>query len=120
LAWTSAGLAAGSLVFAAFQTKTWMDKLGEFDGHLPAMPATLPARPDCGEKDPNRGGPGCNAIYADMTAARTRAIVGYVAGALFAAGSVTLFVLSGGTAEGSHLACAPTPALNGASCRMTF
>ena len=120
LAWTAAALAAGSLVFAAAQTKTWLDKREAFDNHLPSMPAMLPATPDCGAKDPNRGGPGCEAIYSSMERARTRAIATYAAGTLLAAGSVTLFILSNRGQEETRLACAPTLGINGAGCRLTF
>jgi hypothetical protein len=120
LAWTSAALAAGAFVFAAVQTSTWFDKIDEFDNHLPGMPAMQPAMPDCGKDDPNRGGPGCQAIYDDLTRARTRAIIGYAAGTLLAAGSVTLFVLSSRSGGEPQVACAPNLALNGAGCRIRF
>lgn len=120
LAWTSAGLATGALVFAGLQTKTWLDKRDEFDDHLPATTAMPPVRPDCGAKDPNRGGPGCEAIYNDMSRARTRAFIGYGLGAVFAAGSATLFILSNRNEESPRLACAPNPLLKGAQCHLAF
>jgi hypothetical protein len=120
LAWTSAGVATGALVFAGLQTRTWLDKRDQFDNHLPATTTTPPPKPDCGAKDPNRGGPGCEAIYNDMNRARTRAFITYGFAAAFAAGSATLFILSNRNEESGRLACAPTARLDGAQCRLSF
>jgi hypothetical protein len=120
LAWSAAGFATGVVVVAGLQTKTWLDKRDEFDNHLPATTTTPPAKPDCGAKDPNRGGPGCEAIYNDMNRARTRAFMLYGLTAAFAAGSATLFILSNRNEESARLACAPNPLLKGAQCHLAF
>jgi hypothetical protein len=120
LAWSAAGFATGVLAVAGWQTKTWLDKRDEFDNHLPATTTMPPPKPDCGAKDPDRGGPGCEAIYNDMTGARTKAFILYGLAGAFAAGSATLFILSNRNEESPRLACAPNPWLKGAQCQLVF
>jgi hypothetical protein len=58
------------------------------------------SRPICGSDQPNRGGPGCASLYADVSSAKALTIVGLTAGGLLAAGSV----------RSSFSRCRPTPA----------
>jgi hypothetical protein len=87
------------------------DKTEQFDRHVSG----------CGEHDPDRGGPGCAAIYSDMRRARKLAITGYVVAGVLAAGAATLFVVSAPRGRSdTAMACGPIVSIVGGSCRLAF
>lgn len=125
VAWVMATAAAGAFGFGVWQTFSWQDKQKQFNSLL--IPSV--AHPDqkvvaCGTNSPHRGNdPLCEPLYNDFTAARTRAVVGYVIGGGLAIGAITFFVLSSKTREPAGptaLACSPQGFGMGLTCAMTF
>jgi Tetratricopeptide repeat len=81
--WATAGLAAVAGGLALFEHVMWRARVSEFNHRVPL----------CAEKDPGRGAPGCQTIYANALTARNLAFVGYTVGAVSAVSSVLLFNL---------------------------
>jgi len=101
------GLAVAALAFGAISRTGANSKYEEFNN---AMPMNELHKCDADRRVKAYGGPECASLLADGDAAASRALVGFIAGGVLAAGAVTLFVLSNRSPEAqSHaLACAPT------------
>ncbi len=86
-------LAAGLTLFEAL---SWRARTAAFDQHRGPLPGrTSGDQLNCAAAEPARGGPGCQALYDDLSAARTRGLAALgVTGAL-AAVSTVLFLGSG-------------------------
>jgi len=126
LAWSSGAAAAAALIFGGVEAALWSKRVRAFDDHVGPSPVD-PSRTstNCGSDQPNHGGPGCAALYDDISSAKALTIVGLTAGGLLAVGSVTLFILSrpsdGGTPTAQARAvCSPDLLAPGVSCRFSF
>lgn len=124
LAFTAAGLAAGSLVVGIVETVVARNRADDFNTHTVASPT--PADPnrrvhDC-ETSALSGD--CRSIRDAHDRARTLAIVGYVGAGAFALTSAYLFWRAADSATptvaGGRLGCLPTVATPGLSCRLAF
>ena len=128
-AWATAAAATAALGVGVAGSLTWIKKRDAFDNHTTfvldnsGMP-TNRTRNDCGAQNENRGGDECLRLYDQMNGAKTFAVIGYVSGALLAAGAATLFLLApsrdGNETIQSSLVCAPTLATVGGNCRLVF
>jgi hypothetical protein len=118
-AWTAGAAFGATLGFAVYQTVSWQGRRNDFDSHTSNAGGARIR--DCGVDEPGRGGPGCAAIYSDMTRAKKLAVVGYVAGGILAAGSAALFVLSrDDRSRESASACLPALTGLGGTCVLYF
>jgi hypothetical protein len=122
MGWVTAGVGALALGFGVFQTTVWVGKAHDFNDHVgPLASNPMTTGLNCGNDEPDSGGPGCSAVHASLTQARTWAIVGYGAGAALEGLAVYLFLTSpvkdpGGVA----LACAPGLTTAGLTCVVAF
>jgi hypothetical protein len=124
LAWVTAVAAAGATGVGVFETIRWRDKRDQFD-HVtqPSLVDPTKTVPACGINEPGRGRqPVCQALYVDMSRAKTFAIVAYAVSGALTIGSAVLFMMSqsAGAPTTPAMACAPVGALVGVACRMTF
>jgi hypothetical protein len=128
LAWTTAGLATASLVFAVVETVTASHRSDDFNGHTsPAPTATDPAHrtPDC-QTDQLSGA--CASLRDSWQRARALAVAGYIGAGVFTGASAALFVLAHRqtasapvvSAAAPRLACAPALPAAGVTCRLAF
>jgi len=107
------GLAIGAgavLVGAVIETVVWQARRSDFNRNM-----------QCGEKEPNRGAPGCSGLFDSTSQARTLSIIGYVVAGALAGGSAAL-LLPGKSAEGAESAMACTAGFGPSllSCRLSF
>lgn len=128
LAWTAAGVAAASLVFAVVESVTASNRSDDFNGHTsPAPTAGDPAHraADCQTAQLSSA---CASLRDSWQRARTFAIAGYVGAGLFAGTSAALFLLLHrqdtptpvASVAGARLACAPALPSAGVTCRLAF
>jgi hypothetical protein len=113
------GLAVAALAFGAISRLGANSKYEEFNN---AMPMNELHKCDADGRVKQFGGAECASLLADGDAAASRALVGFIAGGVLAAGAVTLFVLSNRSPEAqSHaLACAPNVGTSGVTCAFRF
>ena len=129
LGWTASGVAAASLVFAIVETVTAAHRRDDFNDHTSLAPTPgdpTHQAPDC---ETAQLSDACRSLRDAWQRARTLAVVGYVGTGLFAGTAAALFVLAHRQAgvvpqaageSGSRLACAPTLASPGVTCRLAF
>jgi hypothetical protein len=109
-AWAAAGGAALALGFGVAELLSANNKFNEFNG-----------KAECGENNPNRGGPACSSLFNDATAARQLSVVGFAAAGALAAASVVFFAITPDRSQdGVSLACTPTLGGPGLSCGGRF
>lgn len=122
LAWITGGVALASLTFGAIEAAAWSNNAKNFDNHLgPTADNPTAMAKNCGADEPKHGGPGCDALYSNLSSARTLTIVGLATGGVLAVGSAVLFLTS--TPESSDQAaatCVPNLVNPGLVCRLSF
>ncbi|HMF41065.1 MAG TPA: PEGA domain-containing protein [Polyangia bacterium] len=119
-------IAAGGAGLVAFgfgvaELYRWQHAENSFNDHLgPAQGSPTTTQHDCGERDPMRGGPGCQSLYDEAVQARTLAIIGVATGAALAVTSGVLWLVDGGTAREQRVACVVEPVGKQMECRWQF
>jgi tetratricopeptide (TPR) repeat protein len=123
IAWITGGAATAALLFGSIEGVLWASRANRFNDHVgPAPDDPNILSKNCGADTPNRGGPGCAALYDEVSSARTLAMTGLIAGGVLAAGSAILFVSSTrpeAAPRGASVACAPSRMLDGLTCGIT-
>jgi len=121
--WSAVGLAGAGLILGVVETISWRGKVSDFDNHV-GPSATMPGQTvmNCGADDPNRGGPGCSALYDSASSAFSLAVTGYIVGALAGAGAATLYLTEPNPERKSGVAfhCGPGPGSAGLACGGSF
>jgi hypothetical protein len=119
-AWVTGGLAVGALVFGGIEQWRASSKANEFNDYRQA-PQTGDGR--CGEAAPEAGGGDCQSLLDASDSAQRVAVGAFITGAVLAAGSAGLFMLSpSASPQGSVVAwiCTPDFIRPGAACTAHF
>ncbi|MEA2697988.1 MAG: hypothetical protein QOI66_2259 [Myxococcales bacterium] len=119
----TASSGALAIIFGAIETVVWIKKYDEFQDHTGPLPASLSTiGRNCGRGEMNYGGSGCQPLYAEMTTARTLAIVGYGLGAVLGVTSGILLATSRPNSGKSDVAFtyAPDFVHRGIVCNVSF
>ncbi len=123
-AWATGAAAGLSLVFGVIETVAWVQKLDQFDNHIGPLlvDPTIMDKKNCGAKQMNFGGPGCQALHDDLTHARTLTFVGYGLAAALGVTSAVLFATSKPDRSKGDMAfaCAPDLVSRGVGCAFSF
>ena len=122
-AWATGGGAALGLIFGVVETINWVGKQNDFDSHIGPLPLNpMATGRNCGAREANYGGPGCQTLHDDYTRARTLSFVGYGVAAAFGVTSALLFATSSPTRTSNDIAltCAPDVLIRGAGCVLPF
>lgn len=122
-AWTTGGVAALGLIFGVVETVAWVGKEHDFESHtgpLPADPTVMGH--NCGAKEANFGGPGCQGLHDNLARARTLTFVGYGVAVALGVTSAILFANSSSdrSRKDTALACAPDVFSHGVGCTLSF
>jgi hypothetical protein len=123
LAWTAAGVAAGSLAFAVVETVIAARRSDDFNQHT--GPASTPAGPTAPAPDCQTAQltDACRQLQDAWQRARTLAIIGYAGAGVFAGASAALFVIAhrhAAAPAAGQWACAPTLRGAGLACDLVF
>jgi hypothetical protein len=123
-AWTTGGVAAAALIFGVVETFAWARRLDQFDNHTGPLVSdpTVTTQHNCGNSEPNYGGPGCQVLHNNLAQARTLTIVGYGLAVALGATSAILFATSSSEPPKTDTAftCAPDLARRGFGCVLSF
>jgi hypothetical protein len=124
-AWSVGGAAVLALAFGVVNRLSANSKAESFNSY--AAPDNALGK--CDSAVVGRGGPMCASLLDDSNAAASRAVIGFVGGAILGAGAAALFVVSHRRVEGethahvSSLACTPNlgrPGNLGVACGLHF
>jgi hypothetical protein len=104
------GLSVASLAFGIVEHLSWQNKVTSFG-----------STDGCGTTLPDKGVPGCQALYDDGQHAKIRAFVGYGLAAAFAATAIVLHLTDPSRdSEPPRVACAPDWMTTGVGCAFAF
>jgi hypothetical protein len=124
-AWTATGAAVLALGFGVVSRLSANSKADSFNSYTGADNALG----SCDRAVPGRGGPMCASLLDDSNAAASRAVIGFVSGAVLGVGAAALFVVSHRRVEGetrarvSSVACTADlgrPGNLGVACGLHF
>ena len=115
--------AVAGLAFGVYEQLAANGKYNDFNSYLAPSPANPLGKCDADARvTPAHGGGNCASLLSDGDSASLRAKIGFIAGGVLAASSVTLFILARReTAEGpatASLGCLPNG--RGVACAFTF
>jgi hypothetical protein len=116
------GLAVLAVAGLAFGTVSQLGASGKYGDFNKTMPANQLGKCDSDPRVKEAGGDPCSQLLSDGDSAKTKALIGFIAGGALAAGAVTLFVLSNpkGEVQSTHVACAPQLGVSGVTCALRF
>jgi hypothetical protein len=122
LAWVTGALAVGALGFGVVETVVRAHDKDAFENYVWPNPSD-PSHPVTGYCGTVAIPAECQPLRDAYDRSVTLMIVGYAAGAVLAAGSIAMFVMSSPSDEHSpdrSVACVPDPSHRGMSCLLRF